>query len=870
MNWIRKVLECAVLLGTLICASPLEATTVSQSGSITPTHAACWTTTGVIQDCGTAAVPYLTTFGVLGGPLCLNSAVNTGPYNALCLSVATAGPAQISLQNYGGATAQQLQFVLNGTTATFATETGSFTAGNLACFQNTAGVLLDCGLSGVLGTMAYQNANAVAITGGTITGLTGLAIRDTSTAFDVTIGATSSTPLTAGRSLTIDMVNGARTLKLGSNLTLATDPGGITGALKSNGSGTFAQAACSDLSDGATGCSTTVGTMATQNANTVAITGGTLANITNIGVANTGSWPNTTINDIMRVAVGGFPITAEAGGNILGTTQAVVGAVDIGAADTSTLFSSGVSGYARTNNGTSAAVGVYSQATMNADGGFVWGTNPVVTNAPLPQYTTNTGYNFQALNGAEVDINIVKRSGVAPTGSANGILITGASEVQPTLNFAAITVTPAGIGTPNIPWKHILLSSAGASQLGIALGALTTANSQSSQPLYLYGTNAGGTPSPAILFADLNGILNVTMPGGTIMFPNATDTLIGKATAIGITNFALRDTSAAFDVTLAATSSTALTAGRTLTLDLVNAARTLKLAGNLTASASATVSGTNTGDANVATTAVTTNADFFPLFVASSSNSTQVIDLSTTYKYNPSTGVLNLNLSTGAIAINNITRISDVSGVYTTFSDGSAGAAFLLGGVGDPTNYSTNTTHVMRDRAGTTTFLTINSTGATFSQKIFAPSLATTTAALAAALCWTVTTGEFQRDTNASGCLVSAARYKHNVHNLPSMRSTILAMRPVSFDYNDDVGIKGNQIGFIADEMVPVERRLVGFNDNGQVQSFKYMQSTAVLAKGLQETFEEIDDIKREFSRVKANNDNLRHEFEQFKRRASR
>ena len=53
-------------------------------------------------------------------------------------------------------------------------------------------------------------------------------------------------------------------------------------------------------------------------------------------------------------------------------------------------------------------------------------------------------------------------------------------------------------------------------------------------------------------------------------------TLSGTAgTHTGITGFGLRDTSAAFDVTLAAVSSAALTAGRTLTLDMGNVAHTL-------------------------------------------------------------------------------------------------------------------------------------------------------------------------------------------------------------------------------------------------------------------------------------------------------
>jgi hypothetical protein len=60
-----------------------------------------------------------------------------------------------------------------------------------------------------------------AFTSGTLAGLTGLAIRDTSAAFDVTIAATSSAALTAGRTLTINMANAARTITFSGNPTLA-------------------------------------------------------------------------------------------------------------------------------------------------------------------------------------------------------------------------------------------------------------------------------------------------------------------------------------------------------------------------------------------------------------------------------------------------------------------------------------------------------------------------------------------------------------------------------------------------------------------------------------------------------------------------
>ena len=61
----------------------------------------------------------------------------------------------------------------------------------------------------------------------------------------------------------------------------------------------------------------------------------------------------------------------------------------------------------------------------------------------------------------------------------------------------------------------------------------------------------------------------------------------------GLTSLGIRDTSAAYDVKIAPASSTALTADITLTLDMVNASRTIKLAGNIDIAGNLTTSGAN-------------------------------------------------------------------------------------------------------------------------------------------------------------------------------------------------------------------------------------------------------------------------------------
>lgn len=131
------------------------AQTVRQSGTVTPGHVTVWETNGVVKDGGTAASGALTSLGVTnnGGPgICINSAAVTGPYNQLCLSVSTSGAAAVTLQNYGGASAQELNFILNGTTYSFPfvlsgiVGPGTTTVGQLACWNNTTGTLLkECG-----------------------------------------------------------------------------------------------------------------------------------------------------------------------------------------------------------------------------------------------------------------------------------------------------------------------------------------------------------------------------------------------------------------------------------------------------------------------------------------------------------------------------------------------------------------------------------------------------------------------------------------------------------------------------------------------------------------------------------------------------
>lgn len=146
-----------------------------------------------------------------------------------------------------------------------------------------------------LGTMAVQNATAVAITGGSVVGITDLLVADGGTGSSTASGARTNLGVVPGTDVQTQNAN----LQTIAGLISAADTapyftGSGTAALMTVTS--FARTLLDDTSQAGMQSTLGLGTMATQAATAVAITGGTITGITDLAIADGGTGASTAAN----------------------------------------------------------------------------------------------------------------------------------------------------------------------------------------------------------------------------------------------------------------------------------------------------------------------------------------------------------------------------------------------------------------------------------------------------------------------------------------------------------------------------------------------------------------------------------------------
>lgn len=396
----------------------------------------------------------------------------------------------------------------------------------------------------VTGTMANQLASAVAITGGTISGITDLAVADGGTGASTAANArtnlglgtvstqnANAVAITGGSiianasSLSIldSDASNIMTLAVGSNLTANTTLTLTTGASSNrtldisaaNVTISTAGAALIDDADASAQRTTLgLGTVATQNANNVTITGGSVTGITDLAIADGGTGASDA--SAARTNLGLGTIATQNSNNVTITGGSVSGITDLAVADGGTGASD--AGTARTNLG----LGTISTQNSNAvtiTGGSISG----ITDLAVADGGTG------ASDAATARTNL--GLGSISTQNANAVAITGGT----------IVANASGISIRDSDSSNVMTIAVGSNLTANTTLTLTTGAS-SDRTLDISAANVTISTAGAALIDDADASAQRTTLGlGTIATQNSNNVTVTGGSITGITDLALAD-----------------------------------------------------------------------------------------------------------------------------------------------------------------------------------------------------------------------------------------------------------------------------------------------------------------------------------------
>jgi hypothetical protein len=150
----------------------------------------------------------------------------------------------------------------------------------------------------------------------------------------------------------------------------------------------------------------------------------------------------------------------------------------------------------------------------------------------------------------------------------------------------------------------------------------------------------------------------------------------------------------------------------------------------------------------------------------------------------------------------------------------------------------------------TNTAITISGTNqsTTFAGQIAVSAMTQSAAAQSGTVCYNTSGGTITYDSTL-GCLSSLEELKDIHGPISGALAEIIAMKPFWFTPINRPGGSdfAEQPGFGAHQIEAIDKRLVGYDENGKLRGVRYMEMTAVLAAAIKE--------------LKADNDNLRAEL---------
>jgi hypothetical protein len=411
-------------------------------------------------------------------------------------------------------------------------------------------------------TLTNKTITAPTINGGTHTAITSLGIRSTGAAFDLTHA--TSEALTAGRTVSWNVADAARSITLAGNLNLA---GNFT---------TSGANALTITTSGATNVTVpTTGTLATL-AGTESLTNKTLDN-SNVATLRDDRLTLQDNLDATKQAV--FQLSGITAGNTRTLTWPDASTTIVGTDATQTLTNKTITA-PTINGGTHTAITSLGIRSTGAAFDLTHATSEALTAGRTVSWNVADAARSITLAG---NLNL---AGNFTTSGANALTITTSGATNVTVPTTGTLATLAG--TESLTNKTLDNSNV-ATLRDDRLTLQDNLDATKQAVFQLSGITAGNTRT--LTWPDASTTIVGTDATQTLTNKTITAPTINGGTHTAITSLGIRSTGAAFDLTHA--TSEALTAGRTVSWNVADAARSITLAGDLNLAGNFTTSGAN-------------------------------------------------------------------------------------------------------------------------------------------------------------------------------------------------------------------------------------------------------------------------------------